>query len=200
MELTPAEKFSILHFLAVQLFYLGCCFMLCIAGRIGWTVWKKKWPSLKSFALGLRVERKSGAGELIMAGNFNLKIVFAVALGFVAGYYFHAAKQGYQRDSFRSGYEARELEQFKNTYPLYNLRVVSRHGNTFSFQKESRTQRPIGEPFALTFCPSFVPRFEPGNFVEELIYEERGDCENIAYPQLGFIMERDENNKPVTGD
>lgn len=95
------------------------------------------------------------------------------------------------------GYAARDLRQFYHTYTEHGLRVLRQSGELVEFQKESRNHGPVGQRFTLKFCPDFVPRFEAGNFVEVLVYEERFACESVADRKLGFIVERDEQEHPV---
>jgi len=119
-------------------------------------------------------------------------IVLAIALGAAGAY----SVQQMRGDTYKNGYQAREIEQWKNTYTDTLLRVDEVVGQRVLFQALDIHGRPYGVPFVRKVCPGLEVRWNKGEIVQRVTWEDRpqGDngkgCENVSYPELGFGMAR----------
>lgn len=113
------------------------------------------------------------------------------------GAFSYSIFQHLRGDTFRAGYQAREIEQFNRTHTEDSLKVQSVAGQRVLLQPVNILGEEIGKPFVRKFCDGMAIQWQPGEVVS-YTYESdpKGDggkgCEILNKPQqLGFSTSRD---------
>lgn len=102
------------------------------------------------------------------------KYVGMLALGLTLGWSLHAAKQ------------------FNHTYVLNDVKVLERQAdNRYLLQTDHHVD------FTFKTCPDSTVDWLAGSKLKVLVYEDRGSCASVSDKQLGYVVYRDKQGRPI---
>lgn len=121
-------------------------------------------------------------------------IVLAGILGAAGHWVFQHARH----DTFKDGYQSREIEQFNSTTTYTHQLILSVSSEFAQLQKLSSDGRPLGQIAVFKPCNKKILQYlQPMQALDQLTVEERGNCENLDFPELGYIAERNAGKEPI---
>lgn len=108
------------------------------------------------------------------ASNEALKITAACILGALAV-------------GIMGGWLLHDSAEFHNTFVLTNAVVEGQNGVYVTFHFESDATK---RQRTLKFCEDYIPDFQPGQVIDEMVYTRKAGCESIAGKRFSLTLRR----------
>lgn len=85
------------------------------------------------------------------------------------------------------GWLVHDSMEFHNTFVLTNAVVEGQNGVFVTYHFESDATK---RPRTIKFCTDYIPEFQPGQVIEEMVYTRKAGCESIAGKRFSLTLRR----------